>query len=125
MQNAFQNIAALILLTVFSFKAGFFSVAPGEPIFPFSGQNAISVIYPPFGDIFIDAHNAGGGLNNFLNDSHKPGSNQTENSEWHSVLMPAEANLVVPGLNNILAAARYICIGLKTFLIVFPFHAFW
>jgi hypothetical protein len=125
MQMAFKNIAALILLTVFSLKAGFFSFAPGEPVFPFSGQNAISVPFSPVSDIFINTYNTGGVLIHFFSNNHKPGSNQTENSEWHSVLMPGEAKLVVPGLNNILAAAKYISIGLKTYLIIFPFHAFW
>jgi|GEM_PF-5817997 len=125
MQKAFQNTAALFLLTFFCLKAGFFPVAPGEPVFPFSGQNAINPLYPPVGDITINFHNTVGGLAHFFTENIKQGSIQNEASEWQSLVLPVKANLTISGLNKILAAAKYISIGLETCLIIFPFHAFW
>lgn len=125
MQRVLQNTATLFLLAFFCLKAGFFPVTPCEPVFPFSGQNTISPIYPPLGSIALPSHDSTGALANYFNESLKPGSNQTESTEWYSVILPGAANLIILGLNNTLAATRYISLSLETFLVIFPFHAFW
>lgn len=125
MQRALQNTTTLFLLAIFCLKAGFFPVTPSEPVFPFSGQNTISPLYPPLGNIALPSHDSNSGLANFFNESLKPASKQTDTSEWYSVVLPGAANLIIPGLNITLAATGFISLSLETFLVIFPFHAFW
>lgn len=126
MRKPFLTYIANLVVVLSLVQAGLFPVLPGEPVFPFSGQNAITPDYPPFDqpgivDLagfshqFIGFHNwlTGGPVQGAFSDwisqeDFLPRIQLHEISislyQWESISMES---------------------GLASVQIIFPFHEFW